>query len=205
MCFSITSLQFSLTKWELQFTLLSKKRQRSSHNTGASTLRRTRSPTIHLFQFFFFLSLIFHFVLRHFFWGGVEFWFLFTFLLFEGECWISNRNHSVLINRWRWPSEPLFRKDPQRPVSLSFYWIATLSRPSCLVVLSLFKKFFLQFTSCSFCLSSTRNRYSLFHLYVKLYFVFLFMFVGCFSPQYIYPQKRTHVYPWNLTAWEFVR
>ena len=58
-----------------------------------------------------------------------------------------------------------------------------------------FKKFFLQFTLCSFCLSSTRNRYSLFHLYVKLYFVFLFMFVGCFSPQYIYPQKRTHVYP----------
>ena len=69
MCFSITSLQFSLTKthlWELQFTLISKKRQISSHNTGASTLRRTRSPTIHLFQFFFFLSLIFHFVLRHF-------------------------------------------------------------------------------------------------------------------------------------------
>ena len=62
-----------------------------------------------------------------------------------------------------------------------------------------FKKFFLQFTLCSFCLSSTRNRYSLFHLYVKLYFVFLFMFVGCFSPQYIYPQKRTHVYPWILT------
>ena len=78
MCFSITSLQFSLTKWELQFTLLSKKRQRSSHNTGASTLRRTRSPTIHLFQFFFFLSLISHFDLRHFFfffffWGGSNF------------------------------------------------------------------------------------------------------------------------------------
>ena len=87
-------------------------------------------------------------------------------------CWISNRNHSVPTNRWRWPSEPLFSKDPQRSVSLSSLWIATLSRPSGLVVL-FFSRSFLPFTSCSsFSLSSTRIRYFCFPSLCEMYFVF---------------------------------
>ena len=104
--------------------------------------------------------------------GGRIFDFSSLSFCLRGECWISNRNHSVPTNRWRWPSEPLFRKDPQRSVSLSSLWIATLSRPSGLVVL-FFSRSFLPFTSCSsFSLSSTRIRYFCFPSLCEMYFVF---------------------------------
>ena len=180
--------------WKSQSTLLSKKRQRSSHNTGASTLRRTRSPTIYLFQFFLFPQIDLSLCLKAFFWGGSNFDFSLLSFFLRGSVGFQTEVTPFL------PIDGVGHQSLSLGKTLSVLFLSLLfESPRCQDLLVcrpfLFQRSFLQFTSCSSFVFPQRETGTFCSTIIRSVFLFSFYVCGMFSPQYIYPQKRTHVYP----------